>query len=46
VQAGRVSFVCLAHCMSAVAATAAAHPCDACANKARAVGPSRFNTSC
>ena len=34
-------FARLAQCMSAVDATAAAHPCDACANKASALGPNR-----
>jgi len=43
-RGGRV-FSYLAHRMSAVAATAAAHPRHAPASEARSVGPSRANTS-
>jgi len=44
-RTGGVLFARLAHCMSAVAATAAAHPRPAPPSEARSLGPSRRRTS-
>jgi hypothetical protein len=44
-QGGSI-FARFAHCMMAVATTAAAHPRPAPASEARSVGPSRRSTSC